>query len=54
VTASTIGLLAVIAVLVLAGGGRPVPTTAWGLAALLPLGLVTLLVLVVAEARRSR
>jgi hypothetical protein len=54
VTASTIGLLAVIAIVALLVSHRPLPTPVIVLALLLPAGLGTLLALIVAEARRRR
>ena len=52
--ASTIGLLGLIGIVVLQLSDRPVPAPVVLQALLLPVGLVTLLALIVAEARRRR
>jgi hypothetical protein len=54
VAASTIGLIAMIAVVVLRSDGRPVPVPIALMAVLLPVGLGVLLALVLTEARRRR
>jgi hypothetical protein len=54
VAASTIGLLAAIAVVGLSLGGSPVPAQVSVMALLLPGGLGLLLALIVAEARQQR